>query len=356
MEIRLTRPGSVRGRVTDAGGRPVAKREVRASAADGLENRYYDPTVATADDGTYELKFIRPGDHLIQVAPFWGDARQAPGEPVVSWTSRLVSQRTVWTSGFRIEGGPHRVDPDSELPAVKPSETLDLGDLLIEKREKSSRRRPRSAISTESCCPFGISARNRDTMVERDAVTGVGSKLPAGRGSLRPWHLWHLGRLSGRSNCSSRAAWSPACPIVNCWTDSTKSAAGGPTTIRLEPCATSTARLVDAHGGPIAGYHDANMISMIIAPSPDPAGRDPAAAAGLSGQVGRLFAIDPINYAKEPTSDAVGRITFPALIPGATYRIGVRARNAGQFRKDFTVKPGETLDLGDILIGSPMAR
>ncbi len=129
-----------------------------------------------------------------------------------------------------------------------------------------------------------------------------------------------------------------------------KSAAGGPLTIRLEPCGTATARLVDARGGPIAGYHDANMISMIIAPSPDPASRLPADAKGLSGQAGRLFAIDPINYAKEPTSDADGRITFPALIPGAIYRIAIRARNARPFRKDLTVKPGETIDLGDLLI------
>ena len=45
-----------------------------------------------------------------------------------------------------------------------------------------------------------------------------------------------------------------------------KSAVGGPTTIRLEPCGTATARLIDGRGGPIAGYHDAYMISMIIAP------------------------------------------------------------------------------------------
>ena len=46
--LRLTRPATVRGRVTDASGKPVAGREVRASAADRLENRYYDPTT---DDG-----------------------------------------------------------------------------------------------------------------------------------------------------------------------------------------------------------------------------------------------------------------------------------------------------------------
>ena len=86
MELRLIRPATVRGRVTDADGRPVPGREVRASAADQRGNRYYDPTVTTATDGTYELKFIRPGNHFIQVAPFWLDARQAP-----EGTSRAVT-------------------------------------------------------------------------------------------------------------------------------------------------------------------------------------------------------------------------------------------------------------------------
>jgi beta-lactamase regulating signal transducer with metallopeptidase domain/protocatechuate 3,4-dioxygenase beta subunit len=78
LELRLTRPATVRGRVTDSDGRPVPGREVRASAADRLENRYYDPTILTAADGTYELKFIRPGEQFVQVGPFWLDAREAP--------------------------------------------------------------------------------------------------------------------------------------------------------------------------------------------------------------------------------------------------------------------------------------
>jgi hypothetical protein len=48
------------------------------------------------------------------------------------------------------------------------------------------------------------------------------------------------------------------------------------------------------------------------------------------------------------------------LIPGTTYRIADRttARTpAGpQLRKEFTVKPGETLELGDILITETQAR
>jgi hypothetical protein len=72
-----------------------------------------------------------------------------------------------------------------------------------------------------------------------------------------------------------------------------------------------------------------------------------------------LIVIAPINYQKDPASDAQGRIVLPALIPGATYRIvdrtTARTPNGPQLRREFTVKPGETLDLGDILIEKPQA-
>jgi hypothetical protein len=38
------------------------------------KNRYYDPTVKTAADGTFDLKFIRACEQSIQVAPFWLNA------------------------------------------------------------------------------------------------------------------------------------------------------------------------------------------------------------------------------------------------------------------------------------------
>lgn len=80
VTMTLTRPATVRGQVVDIRGKPVAYREVRASAADKLENRYYDPTTTTKEDGTFELCFIRPGEQHIQVAPFWLRAVQAPGK------------------------------------------------------------------------------------------------------------------------------------------------------------------------------------------------------------------------------------------------------------------------------------
>ena len=86
VDLRLTRPASVKGRVVGPDGKPIAGREVRASAADKLENRYYDPTTRTNPDGTFELRFVRAGDQHIQVAPFWLEADQAP-----AGTSKLMT-------------------------------------------------------------------------------------------------------------------------------------------------------------------------------------------------------------------------------------------------------------------------
>ena len=48
------------------------------------------------------------------------------------------------------------------------------------------------------------------------------------------------------------------------------------------------------------------------------------------------------------------RIVFPALVPGATRRqTAARTPLGPELRKEFTVKPGETLDLGDIRIEKP---
>lgn len=69
VELRLTRPATVRGRVTDSAGNPQAQIKVRAAAADGNDNRYYIPETKTDSDGRYTLRFIAPGRHFVQVVP-----------------------------------------------------------------------------------------------------------------------------------------------------------------------------------------------------------------------------------------------------------------------------------------------
>ncbi len=147
---------------------------------------------------------------------------------------------------------------------------------------------------------------------------------------------------------------------------SAKSATGGPVTVRLEPCGAARARIVGPGGKPIAAYpprpvrgeyHRLLRFSMVVTPGP-PSSTARGQAALLAADEGTLTAVDPVNYATDLVSDADGRITLPVLIPGATYRFiddttAIRDVAGPEIRKEFTVKPGEILDLGDLRVEKP---
>jgi hypothetical protein len=135
-----------------------------------------------------------------------------------------------------------------------------------------------------------------------------------------------------------------------------KSGSAGPTTVRLAPCGAAGARLVDSAGKPLAGYRDPSLITMVVTPGPSSYSRDKADQDRLAGDKDYFCRIDPINYVDGPVSDAQGRVVFPALIPGATYQIQDLSEEADRpIRTEFTVKPGETVELGDIRIEKPEA-
>jgi len=69
VELQLTRPGKIRGRVVDENGKPVANREVFARSADGRGHRYYEPEAKTASDGSFKLSHVRPSEQLVQLSP-----------------------------------------------------------------------------------------------------------------------------------------------------------------------------------------------------------------------------------------------------------------------------------------------
>ena len=93
-----------------------------------------------------------------------------------------------------------------------------------------------------------------------------------------------------------------------------KSAGGEPIVVKLEPCATATARLVGPDGKPLGGFTQPALISMVVTPGEFFAIKARKEGTLLADQ-DFLTDIDPINYQKDPASDAQGRIVFPALIP-----------------------------------------
>jgi len=138
-----------------------------------------------------------------------------------------------------------------------------------------------------------------------------------------------------------------------------KLGAAGPVTVRLEPCGAARARLVNPGGRPVVTRLLPRMARMLVTPGP-PFSLAKEKEGHVFADEGALDQIDPLNYGNGLMSDAEGRIKLPVLIPGATYRIvditTTRDPAGPQLRREFTVKPGETLDLGDILIEKPLVR
>jgi hypothetical protein len=124
--------------------------------------------------------------------------------------------------------------------------------------------------------------------------------------------------------------------------------AGETVTVRLQPCGNATARYLDANGQPIAYISQAPDIVV----TPGSAGDDGAndTKRELLADEGSLVNLDRHNYWDRIKTDAKGQVTFPALIPGATYRIRRFENDYFVLHKEFKAESGKTIDLGDITI------
>ena len=130
--------------------------------------------------------------------------------------------------------------------------------------------------------------------------------------------------------------------------------------VKLAPCGTAAARLVGPDGKPLSHFTPRAAVLMVVTPGEFSNTKDRKEGALTPHVAGPLTAIDPVNYPAPPASDGDGRIVFPALIPGTTYHVADRttagAPPGRRSRNEFTVKPGETHDLGDILIEKSNAQ
>jgi protocatechuate 3,4-dioxygenase beta subunit len=122
---------------------------------------------------------------------------------------------------------------------------------------------------------------------------------------------------------------------------------GKPLTVKLARCGTAVARFVGADGKPLADYFP--WIYLLVSPGPHGYELDKVRKhKGLPAD--ELLALHRQFYETEKTkTDAKGRFTFPLLIPGATYRIW-DPRTTKVLVREFTAKPGEKKDLGDIVL------
>jgi protocatechuate 3,4-dioxygenase beta subunit/transposase-like protein len=116
--------------------------------------------------------------------------------------------------------------------------------------------------------------------------------------------------------------------------------AGKPLTVRLQPCGTARARLVNDRGQPLTeAYADAGIV--LTPGCPSHLKKEGQSLAGVAH-------LDPHRY----KPNAQGRVRLAALIPGAKLWLSVLQADGVLFavHKEFQVEPGKTTDLGDIVV------
>ena len=327
-DIRLTRGVVLRGTVTEEGsGRPVAGASVQYLAArrpDSVIDRDR-AVVASRDDGSFEIVVLPGKGHLFVFGPTADYILDAIGDRML-YSGRPGGQRQYAHKiipydvkrGDRLEGIEAALRPGRTVKGrVVGPEGQTVDDARI--------------IATLHFNYFHIFWRGDLGPHARDGrfeLHGLDPDRPVRVAFLDPDHQWGAAvELAGKQ-------------------------AGEDITVRLQPCGRATVRLVGTDGKPIAGTFP--QIELLGSPGPRRDTRNPREQAELAADTVYLPSVDPVYHRNRLRTDADGRITLPDLIPGATYRINssflyVPTKHDPVY-KDFTVKPGETVDLGDITI------
>jgi hypothetical protein len=118
-------------------------------------------------------------------------------------------------------------------------------------------------------------------------------------------------------------------------------------TVRLKPCGSASTRLVDGDGKPIPN----TKVWLYLVATPGAFRSD-----GKAYEKGEFTAdeeavtnIDRLNHWEGGMTDAEGRLTFPALIPGATYRIAEVDDRGSPAKHEFKAESGKDVKLPDVV-------
>src|SRR5262245_10405074 len=128
--------------------------------------------------------------------------------------------------------------------------------------------------------------------------------------------------------------------------------AGEDVVVTMKPCGTASVRIVDGQGKPVRAGRSPAHLEVVLSPGAswgDISFNDQKTSP-LQADAIHASNFDVERY-RDIKTDANGRMTFPTLIPGATYRIIVFNQKE-KTEIEFTVEPGEAKDLGDLKIRS----
>jgi len=336
MDITLPRGVLIRGKVIEEGtGRPLAGASVQFSANPRRDDVISDTQaiVASKDDGSFQIA-VPPGKgHLLVFGP------------TKDYILEEIGAQELWRGR---PGGWRTYAHDIIAYEVK------LGDPL---RELVAVLRPGKTVRGRVVAPDGQPVEAAAILTPLDIADT--------RTSWRGAHTLHArdGHFELHGLDPEKSV-----PVIFFDADHQRGAtvelsgkqAGEDVTVRLQSNGRATARFVGPDGKPVAGFALGFDFQILITPGPPNLTRKREDQVKRLADAGDMVNIDPRHYLNFPPADREGRVTLPNLIPGALYRICDRSTEdvpdkGVQARKDFTVKPGETLDLGEILIEKPQS-
>ena len=333
LDLKAPRGVLIRGKVTEAGtGRPLADSSIQffpmGTQSDDSMLSGWQAMVSSRDDGAFQI-VVPPGKgHLLVFGP----------------TGDFVLQPIGYRELSRGQPGGWR----QYAHAIAPYD-VKAGDLP---RETSAALKPGVTIKGR------VEGPNGQTVTDAILLTTLHIEpfSPHWRGDFRRRVLDGRFELHGLDPAgSTRISILDAEHEWGATVEVSGKQAGDDLIVRLEPCGQAKARFIGPDGKPVTKHQP--TLELIATPGPSQLTRSEEEQAKLSADAVLVANIDRKHYWNFPFTDAEGRFTMISLIPGAMYRITdfstVNEKKGLQVRKDFTVKSGETLDLGDILIEKP---
>jgi RNA polymerase sigma factor (sigma-70 family) len=334
MDIKLPRGVLLRGKVVEEGTRrPLEGASVQFFANPRNDDILYGwrAIVDSKSDGSFQIT-VPPGQgHLLVFGPTPDYVLEEIGHAEL-WYGRRGGDRhyahDIIAYNVKIDDSSHEL-----VAELRPGKTV-RGRVVAPDGTPVESAAVISRLEVEDAHP---TARNAPTIFARDGRFELHGLDPAQAVPViffDPIHEWGATvELSGKRS-------------------------GDDLLVQLKPNGRARARFVGPDGRPIAGFQLGFNFELIITPGPPRNSRRKEDRGKLAADAGDMVNMDQRHYLNFPPADSDGRVVLPNLVPGAVYRIldssttdvpdkGVQAR------RDFSVKPGEELALGDVLIEEP---
>ncbi len=334
IDVKVPRGVVIRGKIVEGGtGRALPGGSVQyipmGNRGNGAMASGSDTTVTSKEGGTYRIT-VRPGKgHLFVFGPTSDYILEAIGSHTIfNGEPGGVRHYAHDIIPYEIKAG----DPPHEINAVLRAGKTIKGRVVGPNDEKVVHA---TIVSTLHIEHFHLNWRGDLTLHARDGIfelLGVAPEKPTRLSFLDADHRW------------------------GATVEVAAKQAGEDVLVRLQPCGQVKARFVGPDGKPVANVFP--QFELLATPGSHGQDRREQSQSMLAADAVSMINLDRIHYSSRLVSDAEGRITLPDVIPGALYRISDSStvndlKKGVQVRKDFTIKPGETLDLGEILIENP---